>query len=66
MLAVSVLERGHPHWWAKWFKSATEPKLKVKKNDRPKWYDATILAVLGKKRVRYMGRWFDEPTYQVH
>ena len=54
------------HWWAKWFKTATTPKYKIAKSDRPKWYDATILGALGKKRVRYMGRWFDEPTYQVH
>ena len=54
------------HWWAKWFKTATTPKYKIAKSDRPKWYDATILGALGKKRVRYMGRWFDEPMYQVH
>ena len=54
------------HWWASWFKTATQPRDQIAKKERPKWYDATILAALGKRRVWYMGRWFDEPTYQVH
>ena len=54
------------HWWAKWFKTAKKQRDQIAKKDRPKWYDATILAAMGKRRVWYMGRWFDEPTYQVH
>ena len=54
------------HWWAKWFKTAKKQRDQIAKKDRPKWYDATILAAMGKKRVWYMGLWFDEPTYQVH
>jgi len=58
------------HWWASWFKTATEPKTQIggKKGgkQRPEWYDATIVTALGVNRVMYAGRWFEEHTYQVH
>lgn len=54
------------HWWSSWFKTATEPKTQLQGKNRPNWYDASIVAALGMKRVRYAGQWFDEHTYQVH
>ena len=54
------------HWWASWFKTATEPVMQIRKGQRPNWYDASIVTALGVKRVQYAGRWFEEHTYQVH
>ena len=53
------------HWWASWFKTATEPKSQISKRLRPKWYNAVVIAALGVKRVMYAGQWFEEHTYQV-
>jgi len=54
------------HWWASWFKDATEPKIQIKKKGRPQWYDAQIIAALGVKKMMYAGQEFEEHTYQVH
>ena len=54
------------HWWASWFKDATEPKIQIKKKGRPQWYDAQIIAALGVKKMMYAGQEFEEQTYQIH
>ena len=54
------------HWWSSWFKNAEEPRSQLQGNNRPKWYDASIVCALGVKRVKYAGHWFEEHTYQVH
>ena len=54
------------HWWSSWFKTAEEPRPQLQGNNRPKWYDASIICALGVKRVKYAGHWFEEHTYQVH
>ena len=54
------------HWWAGWFKSATEPPMQLRKKLRPAWFDATIIMALGFRNVTYAGRQWREPCYQVH
>ena len=53
-------------WWARWFATATEPKLQVAKGDRPRWYDATVIMAIKKGKCMYAGRMWCEPRYQVH
>ena len=54
------------HWWSGWFASAIVPPLQLKKNLRPKWYDATIMMALGVRDATYAGRPWHRPCYQVH
>ena len=54
------------HWWAGWFKSATDPPMQLKGKSRPVWFDATIIMALGFRDVAYAGRQWREPCYQVH
>ena len=54
------------HWWSGWFASAIVPPLQLKKNRRPKWYDATIMMALGVRDATYAGRPWHRPCYQVH
>ena len=54
------------HWWSSWFKTAEVPRTQLQGNNRPKWYDASIVCALGVKRVKYAGHEFEEHTYQVH
>jgi hypothetical protein len=54
------------HWWAGWFKTATEPRSQIKKANRPNWYSAEVLMALGVRRLKYAGRDFHEDCYQVH
>jgi len=41
------------HWWSSWFKTAEVPRPQLQGNNRPKWYDASIVCALGVKRVKY-------------
>ena len=54
------------HWWAGWFKSATEPPMQLNKKLRPVWYDATILLELGLRQVTYAGLPWHRHCYKVH
>jgi len=52
-------------WWASWFKDVEKPVKQLKGKARPAWYDATIVAALGRQKVKYLGLWWEEPTYHV-
>ena len=54
------------HWWAGWFQDAEEPRVQLKANQRPSWYDARIVCALDVKRIKYAGQSFEENVYQVH
>ncbi len=55
------------HWWAGWFKTATQPKMHAKGQGRPAWFDATIYAALEPQAVRGAGiMWPEGFVYQVH
>ena len=54
------------HWWAGWFKSATEPPMQLNKKLRPVAYDATIVLELGLRHVTYAGLPWHRHCYKVH
>jgi hypothetical protein len=55
------------HWWSSWMAQAAHPPTRIKGKGRPAWFDATILASLGKMDIRYAGYdWKGVYAYQVH
>ena len=55
------------HWWSSWMAQAAQPPARIRGKGRPAWFDATILASLGKMDIRYAGYdWKGVYAYQVH
>ena len=55
------------HWWSSWMEKAETPPKQLKKKARPAWFDATIVASVGIRSVRYAGFVHENiHCYQVH